>query len=216
MFRSIAYKICIGTLLSLFATTMYAPAAHAKKTCFCVISSNNLTGQQHATGAIKQYLATGTKYTNTNSNRRRCANDCTRVAAPHTGSQSLATQACAKGLPNGAKIRAFSAIGHRGKYQSAHEIGTLKNQPEIVETIYTCPSGWLSNTTNNDGDVTSDGKCKKLSGQLTPPPPPPSNGTPVGDWGFTWGKNIYAWGTVDNGGAPCARTRIKQKAICSF
>ena len=63
-----------------------------------------------------------------------------------------------------------------------------------------CPKGWLANTTNEDGGVSADGKCKKLvCAPITVLPPP--NGTSIGNWGFTWGNEIWALGTKENGGA---------------
>ena len=78
---------------------------------------------------------------------------------------------------------------------------------ELVQTVpeCRCPAGWLSNSTGKDGDITTDGKCKKLacgpSGIK-----PPKNGTSIGpdnnQWGFTWGGEFWAWGSKENGGAP--------------
>jgi hypothetical protein len=78
---------------------------------------------------------------------------------------------------------------------------------ELVQTVpeCRCPAGWLSNSTGKDGDITTDGKCKKLacgpSGIK-----PPKNGTEIGPlnnpWGFTWGGEFWAWGSKENGGAP--------------
>lgn len=63
-----------------------------------------------------------------------------------------------------------------------------------------CPKGWLSNTTNQDGGVTTDGRCKKLvCGPIAVIPPP--DGTQLGNWGFTWGNTLWAYGTKENGGA---------------
>ncbi len=64
-----------------------------------------------------------------------------------------------------------------------------------------CPKGWLASSTNEDGGVSADGKCKKLVCAPIAVLPPP-NGTSIGNWGFTWGNEIWVWGTKENGGAP--------------
>jgi hypothetical protein len=64
-----------------------------------------------------------------------------------------------------------------------------------------CPKGWLSNTSNIDGGVTTDGRCKKLVCSPIGVVPPP-DGTQLGNWGFTWGYELWAYGTKENGGAP--------------
>lgn len=72
-----------------------------------------------------------------------------------------------------------------------------------------CPKGWLSNDYSGTGTVNVDGgatnhtttACKKMAcGPLGIRPPAP-NGTPIGTWGFTWGDEIWAYGTTANGGA---------------
>jgi hypothetical protein len=69
--------------------------------------------------------------------------------------------------------------------------------------VCTCPQGWSSNTNQQVGGVTTDGKCKKVActpNTISPYPAP--NGTPIGSWGFSWDNGFVAWGTVANGGAP--------------
>jgi hypothetical protein len=44
--------------------------------------------------------------------------------------------------------------------------------------------------------------------------PLPANGTPIGTYGFTWGGQVYAWGTPANGGA--AVTITVSQGVCSF
>ena len=64
-----------------------------------------------------------------------------------------------------------------------------------------CPTGWLSNTSNTAGGVTTDGACKRAVCDHMSIGPFPPNGTAIGTWGFTWGDGVYAWGTSANGGA---------------
>ena len=71
-------------------------------------------------------------------------------------------------------------------------------------TVVKCDAQWRSNTNNQMGGITEDGRCKKEfalpSGLLTVPRPP--DGTPIGAWGFWWGDGLVAWNTPDNGGDP--------------
>lgn len=61
-----------------------------------------------------------------------------------------------------------------------------------------CPPGWLDNATNVDGGGTRDGKCKKKVGSWDGSMFPAGL---LGRWGFTSGDEIWAWGTIANGGA---------------
>jgi hypothetical protein len=93
----------------------------------------------------------------------------------------------------------------------ATRIGVLTDTPAVTEIK--CPGTWLANMTNVPGGVTADGKCKKLSGPISITPLP-ANGTPIGTYGFTWGGQVYAWGTPANGGA--AVTITVSPGVCSF
>jgi hypothetical protein len=193
-----------------------AKAAINKQTCFCVISKNNLTGNKHQSGVCNDLTgAVNLQFSGlqpSHSQREsQCAQACTAKAAPLTGNQGVAQCACSQGAPNGTVINAYRAVGNNGQYDSAHQIGVLKNSPAVTQTK--CPATWLANQTNVDGGVTADGKCKKLSGTLSITPVPP-NGTPLGTYGFSWGNQVYAWGTQANGGAPITTT--VSAATCSF
>lgn len=191
------------------------------QTCFCVISKDNLQGQQHQSGACLDLTGTvnlsWSGLTPSFHNRETaCSTACTSAAAPSSGSAAIAACACQGGAPNGMHINAYRAVGNTGQYDSAQQIGIIKRVAAVTQTK--CPAGWASNTTNVDGGVTTDGKCKKLWGHIIPPPPAPPNGTPVGTgnppYGFTWGNDIYAWGTTANGGA--AVTTVVTPASCGF
>lgn len=67
--------------------------------------------------------------------------------------------------------------------------------------------------TNVPGGFTADGKCKRLSGQISITPLP-ANGTQIGAYGFAWGNQVYAWGTQANSGA--AVLAPITPAVCSF
>jgi len=191
-------------------------AQSALATCFCKISKDDLTNQTSATGVLLDLTST-VNYTysgffqQSDANQTDCNTRCTSAAAPYTGSQAVATSACAAGAPDGTVVRAWSGVGTK-EYKSAQQIGTLNN--DAAQTQLKCPVGWASNTTNVDGGVTSDGKCKKLSAQPMSVTPLPPNGTPIGTYGFTWGNAVYAWGTPANGGAAYPVTIMP--AVCSF
>jgi hypothetical protein len=117
--------------------------------------------------------------------------------------QAVAACACANGAPNGTNINAYRAVG-TGKYAAAAPIITPLHRTNAV-TQTKCPAGWFANMTNVDGGVTADGKCKKPSGPLGVLPVP-ANGTALGTYGFSWGNEVYAWGTQANGGAAVTTT----------
>jgi hypothetical protein len=82
---------------------------------------------------------------------------------------------------------------------------------EFIQVACKCPAGWLSNTSNIDGDITLDGKCKKKVCGPLDIKPLPTNGTPIGTdgaWGFTWGDGIFVWGTKANGGAAICPPKV--------
>ena len=135
---------------------------------------------------------------------------------------------CARGTPNGSTIRAYAAVGQprtpasidKGKYIAAQTKGVLINTPAVTTTTCQCPAGWWANTTNLDGGVTADGRCKKPACGPNTVVPSPADGTPIGSgsnpWGFSWGNAFYAWGTNANGGAASCTTVITTAAVCKW
>lgn len=189
------------------------------RTCFCKISKDNIAGHQTATGVCQDLTtAVHTTYAGVqtpskkNEEESDCSKKCTDAAAPYSqpGAQKQAIQACAcsGGAPNGAAIDAYRAVG-TGQYNSAQQIGILHRTNAVTEMR--CPQGWLAGSTNVDGGVTVDGKCKKLSATLTITPLP-ADGTQLGTYGFTSGNGVWAWGTQANGGA--AHTVTISAATC--
>lgn len=87
--------------------------------------------------------------------------------------------------------------------------GCLSNKPctcEVYKEVCRCPVGWISNTTNIDGGITTDGKCKKLSCKpLNISPLPPSGTQLAGNIGFTWGDELWFYGTKENKGLPICK-----------
>ena len=177
-------------------------AVLADAQCFCVISKDDLDGHQHRSGVCQDLTGIVFKFypSMSSTNQADCSIKCGLEAVKWVGRLSVATNCCAIGASNGAPIRTFSALGtknYRPSY-SGTNIGTLVNTPAVSPAR--CPDGWSANTTGVVGGITNDGKCKKLVGTIDSTPLP-FNGTPIGNWGFTWGNQVIAWGTFDNGGA---------------
>lgn len=191
-------------------------------TCFCKLTCDDLTNKKSATNVFMDLTGeVGKTYSGLNpqndNNQTDCNTRCTTAAAKYTGNQGVAAMACPT-CPNGGVVRAWSAVGTR-EYKSAQQIGVLVNKPEVKQTTCTCPKGWVSNGTNQtDGGVTYEGpkSCKKMACQAINILPLPTNGTQLGDWGFTWGNALYAWGTPQNGGGSKCITNIISPAICRF
>jgi len=198
-------------------------AKSIQSTCFCKISAwdalSNICHPDDNQVAMDLTGVVNTKYGWPRNGAQ--AAECSRKCSDASNQVNLATLAnteCSRGFPNGTVLRAFSALGNCGrwgKYKVVDTIGTLTNTPEVTNTTCTCPNGWLANTTNEDGGVTEDKKCKKFAASNTVTPPPP-NGTPVGTWGFMWGNGIYAWGTSANGGAASCVTTVVSPAVCKI
>jgi hypothetical protein len=205
--------------------------------CYGVISYDNLAGKQHATGVCLDLGQLATYSTNAlhpcqpvlASNRQARESDCCNkvqnavLALTAAQRQAIANCFCAHGAANGTSVEAYGGFGAgwlggvfhgSGNYRFCQKLGTLVNNPEVTKTTCTCPKGWLANTTNVDGGVTADGKCKKgmciWDKSLGYPP----DGTPVGTWGFTWSNGIYAWGSAANGGKATCITTVVSPKVC--
>ena len=195
---------------------------NATATCFCVVSYNDLTDQQNRSGVCMDLTSIvntsyGGAFPEKDDNRKDCARKCSDAAMQLTApqKQAIADCACSAGLFNGTTIRSYSAVGTK-RYQSDASIGILINTPQVTQATCNCPTGWAANTTNVDGGVTADGKCKKLVCGPISTGPFPANGTQVGNWGFTWGNALYAWGSSANGGAPICKTVVVSPAVCKL
>ena len=80
------------------------------------------------------------------------------------------------------------------------KIFKLINKPAAFRMEWVCPPPWRSNTSNQIGGITGDQRCKKLQGTYSGPAFP--NGTQIGaNVAFTWGNEIWVYGTTANGGA---------------
>lgn len=193
------------------------------QTCFCVISKDNLTAKTSATGVCQDLTAAvGLHWSSPTSppiahsaRESACSSACSPKVSDYitdaNKKHAIEQCACSGGAPNGQVINGWRAVGNNGQYDATGTIGTIHRTNAVTQTK--CPSGWLSGSTNVDGGVTTDGRCKKLSGTLSITPVP-ANGTPLGTYGFSWGNEIWAWGTTANGGAPI--TTVVTPASCHF
>lgn len=194
------------------------PMSILEARCWCIVSFDDLTNKKTKSGVCHDFGAIFTfKGVNpeNSDNETRCNTMCTD-AAKDLPKQALADCACASGKNSGTVIRAWSKVGDR-EYKSAHGFGTLVNQAEVSVTTCTCPTGWLANPSNQNGGVTTDGKCKKgictWNEREFPSPP---NGTPIGTWGFTWANGLYVWGSAANGGVAVCKTVITTPRLCKL
>lgn len=144
-------------------------------------------------------------YASPHEKNAACTKAC-RAAAAKNAQFNNKTWLCQQIKKEGAqRVSAYSGVGVKGGgaeppgFTIAQEISFACSGGG---TVCTCPTGWETNaTTGRDAGGANDGKCKKLAGQITAVAPP-ANGTQLGSWGFSWGKDLYEWGTRANGGAP--------------
>ena len=213
-----------GTVIAflLFMSTIDAQAA---ATCFCKISTDNIEGATSATGTVIDLTGdpilpspfTGL-FQQSESRQQFCQASCS-IAAQAVGKPTAMNAACAAHASSTTVIaigvRAYSAVGTR-TYRVAETFGEAYFHPAIKQTICSCPSGWLSNTSNLPAGVTGDGRCKKLSGTYTGPLF--QNGTPIGAGGeaFTWGNEIWVYGTAANSGKANCATSVLQASSCTW
>lgn len=130
---------------------------------------------------------------------------------------------CAKSVPNGSTIRAYSAVGPavapKGRYNAAQTKGVLINKPAVTKTTYDCngmPGTWLDNPSTGNG---GHARCVKNSANAV-------NGVPIAPpWtsiGTSWQTATGpAWTTDGSGniwyGVPAhATTAIVTPAECHW
>ena len=154
--------------------------------------------------------------------QRDCAQRCRAQVVAFSSQSSNAGPFCAAGVPNHSYLYGYSKVGTRVYRQARDESKSpnpfyflLRNIPQQVSVYFTCPPGWYTFLTNALGGTSSDSRCKKLAGHLTLNPLP-ANGTLLGDWGASWGNEIWAWGTQANGGAATKSTYYGAAAECGF
>lgn len=167
---------------------LFASPAMAKKHCTCVAAIGGWnSGIVHNYGQVASYPDLDVNAP------KKCSKVCSDLVSGKSG-MGNATALCASTGWAGGCVRGYGYIGTIGTNNPDGTAGKLIcTAPVAAVTQQKCPQGWVSNTTNQDGDITTDGKCKRLACQpLTPPLPP--NGTPLGTWGFSWGNGLWQWG----------------------
>ncbi len=216
-------KAVLGMLLFMFVLTNKSiaqePSAQEKGcSCFGVINYKDLTNEHHSSSPGECYRfdnlgSPGGGICITDKHRSECCRRVQAAAVALTDAllQSIAKCYCDAGMPNGTVVQAWSAVG-TSDYRRCQRIGTLVNTPAVMECR--CPKGWLSNTNNQDGGITTDGKCKKIACQPITITPLPPNDTQIGTWGFIWGNALWVWGTASNGGK--AICTVIQAGVCKI
>lgn len=197
-------------------------SARFKSTCFCKVSGANLQAQVNVSDYFLE-LTGQVNHTYTGLSQQSeakqwdCKDRCQTVVDNYD-KNAMAAAACAAGVANGAQVGGWSAVGEAG-YRQARTVGILVNKPAGTETVLNCqcPSNWLANLTNVPGGPTTDVKCKKLAYKPINISPLPPDGTQVGTYGFTWGDELWAFGSLTNGGAAsCVYAVVPTPAVCKF
>lgn len=202
-----------------------APAGGA--TCFCVLATDNIEGRGTTNGFHVDLTSQLNQsyyglYQQHEDNQVDCSKRCRAQVVSYTSQAGNAAPFCQAGFPNLKGLTGFSKVGTKS-YRFANNnnmnkpdyIAYLKHSPQLSQTTYTCPPTWYTGNTNILGGTSSDNGCKKLAGYLSIPPYPP-NGTQLGNWGFSWANEMWARGTVANGGAATAKTVKGDPAECGF
>lgn len=200
---------------------VYSSHAHAAAHCFCDVSTENMNGARSPKDVFMSFTSNiGLSFTGifqqSEANQVFCQATC-KAAAEAAGRPAIVNATCAAQASKGASglvtVMAYSKAGTR-PYRIAADFGEVLYKPEVKQTTCVCPVGWLSNTSNAPNGTTADGRCKKLSGTYTGPTFP--NGTQIGNnnEAFTWGNEIWIYGSPSNGGKPFCSTMVTQPAIC--
>jgi hypothetical protein len=164
--------------------------------CVCYLSVNSLTNNTSPAGSLYSVSSPATISANSPS---QCQSACAARATSNL--QAEASNLCIGGpynVPNGTTVRGY--YKYTGTFQFAAVLGVLTNTPLVSSAQWQCPPTWYSNTALQLGGITGDQKCKKMAGSISGVSAP-ANGTQLGSWGFTWGNELWAWGSAANGGA---------------
>ena len=218
------FKNLVGSAAILTCWVGGATAAFANSTCWCEIATAWSDGTHNAvqvslTSNIgRTYNATGDLCWGDNqcdNDRTDCSNRCNNAATSYVHSQSFANTLCAKGIPNGTVLKAYSHVGTRG-WEANQTIGTLTNIPAVSNTVCTCPKPWSNNNNEVGGTTGLDKFCKiGVCGPITPGPgtslPPNGTGTNTSPNWWTWGNGLYESAPV----ATCVTTQVSP-AKCSL
>jgi hypothetical protein len=198
--------------------------AAAEATCFCVLSTDNIEGRGTTLGfnvdltsrVNQSYSGIGQQ---SEANQAQCASLCRAQTLNYVNEPGSGAPFCAAHFPNGTQMGSYSKVGTRNYRAASDTTKTptrlnviLFSHPFFNLTTYTCPPTWYG-AGNILGGVTPDGRCKKLAGYLSISPPP-ANGTQLGNWGFSWGNEMWAYSSPSNGGAPTAQTTTMGTGEC--
>lgn len=175
-------------LLSLVVLLGMAQPAQAAKRCTCVAATGGWKS-----GIVYDYGVIATYKDLDVTAPKKCSQACSDLVSGKA-KISNATSLCAANMWTGGCVRGYGYIGSVGTNNPDGTAGKLMcTKPIPAVTQQKCPPGWLANPTNQDGGITSDGKCKRVACEPLPPPLPP-DGTPLGTWGFSWGNALWQWG----------------------
>lgn len=227
MNRGIGVVILLSPLCFSFPGGLGGEAAAQKASatypCGCHINISDVTGDTSASGGgILQSFGSSSQ-PSANACQSWCATKAAQYVHPQSLSQATAAQACSAGGQNGATIRAYykttgmlQTNQWTNSYQPAVALGVLVNKPAITKQGWRCPATWHSNSSGQLGDFTTDiQRCKRLAGSITLNPAP-ADGTQLSSWGFTWGNEVWAYGSAANGGAPTHGTFVITPKECRF
>ena len=196
-------RLAVVAVMALTAGLAWPAAAHADAHCYCkaIVYAGDDAGSSISNPLIDmgQVASYGTQI----GHNKDCESACSAAAARNqffNDRNWLCQHIQRRGT---IRVSAYAAVGTL-HYRVAQSIYVTCSGGE---TTCTCPKGWAANTTNVDGGVTADGKCKKLACAPDAIGPFPPDGTPIGNWGFSWGNGFWAWGTTANhGAAQCVTT----------
>lgn len=126
---------------------------------------------------------------------------------------------CALGVPNGSTIRAYAAVGGKGKYQAVQTGKILTNIPAVTNTVYDCdgmPGTWLDKPSSGNGN---HARCVRASCNAVSGVPAAPSWVRIGN--TAWTSAGAAWLTDDKGnvwyGAPArATTKVVRAAQCHW
>ncbi|MBP6751183.1 MAG: hypothetical protein KA144_16240 [Xanthomonadaceae bacterium] len=190
-------NVLIKSMLALVCFPIAAQAVELQKTCHCdLVRSQPNQVLYNLTTAVnwkpKIWVVSP-------ADQNDCRNKCDVAFA--NNKQTIATALCTYPpsiAPDQLQMTLLSKLGANTQTYTGKTY-TLNRKPVVK-----CPIDWRSNSNNQMGGITEDGRCKKEfalpAGLLTVPRP--SDGTPIGTWGFWWGDGLVAWNTSANGGNP--------------
>lgn len=209
----------IGTCLAI-TLALLMQHAHArnelkttKVTCFCKATRSGQSTILNLASSKPYEITGGPGVALVPENMSNCRKHCLKQAQDRR--LEIAAAACSMGVPDDTWITIQHTLGTRRYFETAHF--KLTNKPATPRMEWVCRAPWRSNTSNQIGGITQDRRCKKLHGTYTGPAFP--NGTDIGGGNaFTWGNEIWVYGTAANGGAALYQQYNLQviEAVCDL